>query len=114
MAELLLHADAQIECSHGAQARFASTEPRVRLGSRAAVTIDDQARVTGCPFHVVIVVVPKPQPCTTITWGTAATRVRAGGRPVLLVTSQSLCYSAEQIPQGAAAISAVQQRVRGV
>jgi hypothetical protein len=42
--------------------------------------------VAGCPFVPVT-----PSPCITATWVSAATRVLAGGIPVLLQDSQAIC-----------------------
>ena len=41
--------------------------------------------VAGCPFFVG----PSPSPCVTAQWVTAATRVLAGGAPILLQDSQA-------------------------
>lgn len=61
--------------------------------------------VAGCPFVVGVV----PSPCVTAQWVVAATRVRAGGVPVLLQDSQAICA-----PNGTPVnIVVTQVRVRG-
>jgi hypothetical protein len=110
MADPLLHENAQVLCSHGAQARPTITQRRVRVGGKPVATINDQFAISGCPFIVLL----KPQPCVRIQWVNPAVRVRVSGQPVLLSTTQSVCLSPESIPQGKAIPVQFQMRVRGV
>jgi len=101
---LLLHAGATVLCSHGGQAQ--PTDPFLRVGvsGQPVTTQATPYAVAGCPFT------GAPGPCATVQWLTAATRVRAGGLPVLLRDSVGVCA-----PTGAPATSvAAQSRVRGV
>ena len=62
--------------------------PRVLVGGQPVVTMSCMYAVAGCAM-------PPPSagngPCVTAQFTTSATRVMAGGQPVLLQDSQSLC-----------------------
>jgi hypothetical protein len=71
---------------HGGQAQPTTPFPRVLVGGQPVVT-------QACPYVVVgcaLTGTPNP-PCVSGTWVTAATRVLAGGIPVLLQDSQAVC-----------------------
>ena len=106
MPGFVLHAGATVLCLHGGQAQATAPNPRVRVGGQPVVTQAAPHLVAGCPFTT-----PggTPQPCITAQWISAATRVRAGGMPVLLQDSQAICT-----PNGTGVnIVATQTRVRG-
>lgn len=104
MPGYLLHAGATVLCMHGGQATPTQPNPRVKVGGQPIVTQPPPYVVAGCPFTV-----PPPSPCVTANWVTAATRVRAGGAPVLLQDSQAVCA-----PNGTGLnIVATQVRVKG-
>ena len=87
MPGYLLHQGATVLCMHGAQAQPTAPTPRVKVGGQPIVTQAAPYPVAGCP-----VTRPSgPYPCVTGQWVTAATRVRAGGQPVLLQDSQAVC-----------------------
>lgn len=109
MSAPLLHIGATILCTHAGQASIIPSQTRVRVGGQLVAVQSDTTTVAGCPFTVGT----KPQPCVTVRWVSAATRVRAGGLPVLVQNSAGLCQSAEQAPQGLANIVVTQARVRG-
>jgi hypothetical protein len=67
--------------------RACRPDPRVRVSGQPVVTQPAPYTIAGCPF----VVGTAPSPCVTAQWITAATRLRAGGRPVLLQDSQAVC-----------------------
>ena len=93
-------------CAHGGQAQATVPFPRVKVGGQMVVTQPNPHMVAGCPF-----VTPggTPQPCITAQWTTGATRVLAGGLPVLLQDSQAICT-----PNGTpVTIAATQVRVKG-
>ena len=74
-------------CSHGGQAMPTVPNPRVTVGGQPIVTQSAPYTVAGCAF-----VPPAGNgPCVTAQWITGAVRVTAGGQPVLLMESQSLC-----------------------
>ena len=87
MPGYLLHVGATVLCAHAGQAQPTSPNPRVKVGGQPVVTQAAPYTVAGCPFNVA----GAPSPCVTAQWVTAATRVRAGGQPVLLQDSQAIC-----------------------
>ena len=113
MPGFLLTVASGVQCTHLAPATAHTTNTRVVTNAGPVITVADLHTVTGCPFTVPG---PKPQPCVTIRWA-PATRVFVNGQPaVVQVTGpgQGVCQSAEQAPQGAPLITAVQPRVAGV
>lgn len=106
MPGFLLHQGATVLCSHAGQAQPTVPNPRVRVSGQPIVTQPNPYVIAGCPF-----VPPAGNgPCVTAQWITAATRVRAGGVPVLLQESQAICA-----PTGTPLIIIVtQMRVRGM
>jgi hypothetical protein len=88
MPGFLLHMGATVLCMHAGQAQPTATNPRVQVGGQPIVTQTAPYTVAGCTL-------PPPTaangPCVTAQWVTAATRVRAGGVPVLLQDSQAIC-----------------------
>jgi hypothetical protein len=99
MAALLLHEGAQLLCDHAGQASPQMTEPRVTVSGSAVVTQATIHSVSGCGLSGT-----GSPPCATAQWSNAATRVRAGGVPVLLTDSQAICA-----PTGAALHALVTQ-----
>lgn len=105
MPGFLLHQGATVMCMHAGQAQPTSPNPRVMVSSQPIVTQPAPYVVAGCPFILVLV----PMPCITAQWVTAATRVMAGGMPVLLQDSQAIC-----VPNGTPLnIIVTQVRVKG-
>jgi uncharacterized Zn-binding protein involved in type VI secretion len=105
MPGFLLHVGATVFCQHAGQATPTAPDPRVRLGGQPAVTQPYPYTVAGCAL-----LSTTSPPCITAQWVTAATRVRAGGLPVLLQDSQAVCA-----PSGTGLMVAVTQtRVRGI
>src|SRR5271166_268427 len=105
MPGFLVHLGATVMCSHGGQALPTSPFPRVTVGGQPVATQAAPYTVAGCAF-----VPPGGNgPCVTAQWVTAATRVTAGGVPVVLLDSQAICA-----PTGTPLIVAVTQvRVKG-
>jgi len=105
MPGYLLHQGATVLCAHAGQAQPTSPNPRVKVDGQPMVTQAAPHTVAGCAFNVS----GAPSPCVTATWTTAATRVRAGGQPVLLQDSQAICA-----PNGTPLnIAMTQVRVKG-
>mgnify|MGYP006267857021 CR=1 FL=1 len=73
-------------CAHAGQAQPTAPNPRVMMSNQPIVTLTTMYVIAGCPFTTA-----SPQPCVTGQFITAATRVTAGGQPVLLQDSQSIC-----------------------
>jgi hypothetical protein len=105
MPGFLLHQGATVMCMHGGQAQATAPNPRVLVGGQSVTTMTAPYAVAGCAF-----VPPGGNgPCVTAQWVTSATRVMAGGAPVLLQDSQAVCT-----PTGTGLVVAVtQMRVRG-
>jgi hypothetical protein len=100
----LLDASATVLCAHGGQAQPAVPLPRVKLGGQAAIGQSGPYTVAGCPF-----VSPAPGPCATAQWTTAATRITAGGVPLVLQDSMATC-----VPTGTPLqVAVTQTRVKG-
>ena len=104
MPGMVLHVGATVLCMHGGQAQPTAPNPRVLLSGQPVVTMSTPYIVAGCPL-----VPPPSPPCVTAQWVTGATRVRAGGAPVLLQDSQAVC-----VPTGTGLNAvATQLRVKG-
>jgi len=96
-----------MQCIHGVggQAQSPSPDLRVKVGGQAIVTQSPPFTVTACPFTTAA----GPFPCLIGNWTTAATRIKASNRPVLLQDSQ-----ATTVPNGVPLkILATQTRVKG-
>jgi len=105
MPGFLLHVGATVMCSHGGQAQPTAPNPRVLVSGQPIVTQAASYVVAGCAF-----VPPAGNgPCITAQWVVGATRVFAGGQPVLVQTSQAIC-----VPTGTPVVVLVTQtRVTG-
>jgi len=88
MPGFMLHVGATVLCAHAGQAQPVASNPRVKVGGQPVVTIANTYTVAGCTL-------PPPNvangPCVTGQFVSSATRVTAGGQPVLLQDSQSIC-----------------------
>jgi hypothetical protein len=86
MPGYLLHQGATVLCLHTGQAQPTAPNLRVKVGGQPVTTQTAPYTVAGCIFNVS----GAPSPCVTAQWVIAATRVRAGGAPVLLQDSQAV------------------------
>lgn len=111
MADPLLHVGASVMCPHGGSVSTVPGNPRVLLAGQPTATATDQYPIAGCAFTLPG---PKPSPCLTVRWLRPAARVLAGGQRVILTTSQALCLSPEQAPQGPPNVTASQISVKGL
>ena len=83
----ILHLGATVLCAHGGQATPSAPNPRVLVSSQPVTTLSTPYVVAGCAF-----VPPGGNgPCVSAQWVVGATRVLAGGQPVLLLSGQSVC-----------------------
>lgn len=83
----ILHLGATVTCSHGGQAMPTTPFPRVLVSGQPVVTQSSLWLIAGCGF-----VPPGGNgPCVNGTFITAASRVLAGGMPVVLLDSLSTC-----------------------
>jgi hypothetical protein len=101
----LLHQGATILCSHPpGQATPAAVNSRVKVSGQSIVVQTAQYSIAGCALSTTTT-----PPCATAQWITGAARVRAGGAPVLLQDSQSIC-----VPTGSPlSVVVTQVRVKG-
>jgi hypothetical protein len=87
MPASLLHQGATVACAHQGRAQPAASSSTVKVGGQPVVTQANGYTISGCTLP------PPPNgngPCATAQWTTgAATKVRVGGIPVLLATSQA-------------------------
>lgn len=88
MPGFIVHVGATVLCSHGGQANSSVPFPRVLVSGQPVVTIAAPYLVAGCSM-------PPPTagngPCVTGQWLTGSTRVLAGGQPLVLQSSSSVC-----------------------
>src|SRR5687768_18410112 len=100
MGDLLLHTGSVIMCLHGGTAVHVSTTwTSYRISGRPPMLQTDVYTIAGCPF---------PNPCTSIQWVTASTKLLVKGIPVLTQTSVGMCSSAGMVPNGPAIVTATQ------
>jgi len=83
----LLTQGATVLCLHSGQAQPAVTNPRIKIAGQPIVTQSSTYTISACSYQVN----GAPSPCVTAQWTSAATRVKAGGVPVLLSDSQATC-----------------------
>ena len=88
MPGFVLHLGATVICSHGGQATPTAPFPRVLVSGQPVTTLPAPYVIAGCALP------PPPAangPCVTAQWIIGATRVLAGGQPVLVQSSQAIC-----------------------
>jgi hypothetical protein len=87
MPGFVVHVGSTVLCMHGGQAQPVAPFPRVTVSGMPIATMLSPYAVAGCAF-----VPPAGNgPCVMAQWLVGATRVFAGGAPVLLQTSQAMC-----------------------
>ena len=82
----IVHLGATVICAHAGQATPVVTQPRVLVGGQPVATLSSSYVVAGCSLPPAA-----GGPCVTAQFVSAATRVTAGGQPVLLQDSQAVC-----------------------
>lgn len=107
MPGYLLDSSSTIMCMHApGKAQPAGTNPKVKVSGQPITTQTNSYTISGCPFTPAN---GGNGPCVTAQWTVVATRVRAGGVPVLLKDSQAVC-----VPTGTGLqILVTQMRVKG-
>jgi len=117
MPGLLLHVGVAAQCTHGATATIAPSQPRVLVSGQPVANITAATAVAGCPFQIPVGAGTKPQPCVLVKWLMSSARFLVNGQPAALTPAPGpapgICQSAEQIPQGPPVVSSVQARVIG-
>lgn len=81
----ILHLGATVMCTHAGVAQPAAPFPRVLVAGQPVVTLASPYVVAGCALTG-----SGAPPCVTAQWLAGATRVLAGGAPVLTMLAQSL------------------------
>ena len=77
---------ATVICAHGGQATPVAPFPRVMVNGQPVTTLSSPYVVAGCPFPPV-----SGGPCVTAQWVVGATRVLAGGVPVVIQSGMAVC-----------------------
>ena len=104
MPGFLLHQGAVVMCAHAGQATSPTPFPRVLVMGMPVTLQPVPYVIAGCTQASI----PAPF-CATANWIVGALRVKAGGMPVLLQTSASVC-----VPTGTPlTIVTTQTRVMG-
>ncbi|MEP6781477.1 MAG: hypothetical protein ABJC26_16385 [Gemmatimonadaceae bacterium] len=101
----IVHLSATVICAHGGQATPTVPFPRVMVSGQPIATIATPYIVAGCPFPPV-----SGGPCVTAQWVMGATRVMAGGAPVVVQSGVAVC-----VPTGTPlTVLVVQPRVTAI
>lgn len=82
----ILHFGATITCMHAGPAQPLAPNPRVTVSGQPVVTLATPYAITGCSLTGT-----GTPPCVTAQWVVGATRVMAGGSPVIIQTGQAVC-----------------------
>jgi hypothetical protein len=106
----MLTAASSLLCPHGGTVQIVPAAQVTMAAGSPVATTDATFTVVGCPF-MLPTVPPIPSPCVTIQWQLTDSKVKAVGAATLSTTSQGLCMSAAQCPQGPVSISSTQPKV---
>ncbi len=82
----ILHLGATVLCMHAGNAQPVAPFPRVLVSGQPVVTLTTPYVVAGCSLAST-----SAPPCVTAQWVMGATRVLAGGAPVITFTGQAVC-----------------------
>ncbi len=82
----IVHLGATVLCAHAGQATPTAPFPRVLVSGQPVTTLTAPYVIAGCPFPPV-----SGGPCVTAQWVVGATRVLAGGAPVVVQTGVAVC-----------------------
>ena len=86
MAGFAVQLGATVICAHAGQAMPTTPNPRVLLGGQPVVTLASPWVVAGCGLTGTTM-----PPCVTAQFVVGATRVLAGGAPVVVQSGTSIC-----------------------
>ena len=87
----IVHVGAVVTCMHAGPAQPTAPFPRVLGSGQPVVTLATPYVVAGCALAST-----STPPCVTAQWVVGATRVLAGGVPVITQTSQAVCVPTGQ------------------
>jgi hypothetical protein len=82
----IVHLGATVLCAHAGQATPTAPFPRVIVSGQPVTTLAAPYVIAGCPFPPA-----SGGPCVTAQWVVGATRVLAGGTPVVIQTGVAVC-----------------------
>lgn len=82
----ILHVGAVVACMHGGKADPTTPFPRVLVSGQPIATQASPYAIVGCSLSG-----SGTPPCATAQWTMAATRVLAGGMPVIVQGGQAAC-----------------------
>ena len=85
MAGYAVQLGATVICAHAGQALPTTPNPRVLLGNQPVITVTSPWAVAGCGLT------GSAPPCVTAQFVVGATRVLAGGAPVVVQSGTSIC-----------------------
>jgi hypothetical protein len=100
-----------LQCPHGATVTIISSNQVAKAGGASLATMADTFMIAGCPFQLPTTP-PTPSPCLTVRWLVTDMRVKANGSLTLSKSSQGLCLSGAQVPQGPVSIVSTQAKVK--
>jgi len=86
MAGFAVQLGATVICAHAGQATPTTPNPRVLLGSQPVVTLTSPWVIAGCALTGTTA-----PPCATAQFVVGATRVLAGGAPIVVQSGTSIC-----------------------
>jgi hypothetical protein len=95
----VLHLGATLTCMHAGPAQPTVPFARVLVSGQPVTTLTTPYVITGCALTGT----PNP-PCATAQWVVGATRVLAGGAPILTAMGQAVC-----VPTGTGLLPIVTQ-----
>ena len=110
MAGGLLTVASSLQCPHGAAVVIVPANPVVQAAGAPLALATDTFIVLGCPFQLPTVP-PLPSPCITVRWVVTNLAITAGRAATLDQSSQGICYSALNVPQGPVLIVSTQLQV---
>ena len=87
----IVHLGAVVTCMHAGSAQPTAPFPRVLVSGQPIVTLATPYVVAGCALAST-----STPPCVSSQWVVGATRVFAGGAPVITQTSQAVCVPTGQ------------------
>jgi hypothetical protein len=86
MAGAAVQMGATVICAHAGQATPTTPNPRVLLGNQPVITLTSPWVIAGCALTGTTA-----PPCVTAQFIVGATRVLAGGAPVVVQAGTSIC-----------------------
>lgn len=102
MPGFILHLGATVMCVHSGTATPTAPNPRVSVTGQPVTVLTTPYTIAGCTFPAMTG--GNSPPCVTAQFTVGATRVMAGGQPVLVQSSQATC-----VPNGTPVIISVTQ-----